>query len=81
MIDYENSLNPYADVRQEIEMASSLALKNVKPDETILNAAKEFESRGIKPRDSIHLACALKGKAEYFLTCDDKLIKEHLLLI
>ena|SRR3989338_2243315 len=75
MIDYENSLNPYDDVRQEIEMAASLAFKNITPDEAILNAAKEFESNGIKPRDSIHLACALNGKAEYFLTCDDKLIK------
>ncbi|MBI5049245.1 MAG: PIN domain-containing protein [Deltaproteobacteria bacterium] len=75
MIDYENSLNPYDDVRQEIEMAASLAFKSITPDEAILNAAKEFESNGIKPRDSIHLACALNGKAEYFLTCDDKLIK------
>lgn len=75
MIDYENSLNPYADVKQEIEMAAPLAFKNITPDETILSAAKEFESKGIKPRDSIHLACALKGGAEYFLTCDDKLIK------
>jgi predicted nucleic acid-binding protein len=75
MIEYENSLNPYDDVRQEIEMAASLAFKNITPDETILSAAKELESKGVKPRDSIHLACALKGKAEYFLTCDDKLIK------
>lgn len=75
MIDYENSLNPYEDVWQEIEMAASLAVENVTPDESVLTAAKEFESKGIKPRDSIHLACALKGKAEYFLTCDDKLIR------
>ena len=80
MIDYENSLNPYDDVRQEIEMAASLAFKNITPDEAILNAAKEFESNGIKPRDSIHLACALNGKAEYFLTCDDKLIKRASML-
>lgn len=75
MIDYENGLNPYDDVRQEIEMAASLAIESVTPDESVLTAAKEFESKGIKPRDSIHLACALKGGAEYFLTCDDKLIK------
>jgi predicted nucleic acid-binding protein len=75
MIDYESSLNPYEDVRQEIEMAASLAVESVTPDESVLTAAKEFESKGIKPRDSIHLACALKGKAEYFLTCDDKLIR------
>ncbi len=80
MIDYENSMNPHDDIRQEIEMAASLAVKNVAPDETVLNAAKEFESKGIKPRDSMHLACALKGKAEYFLTCDDKLIRKALAL-
>lgn len=68
MIDYENSMNPHDDIRQEIEMAASLAVKNVAPDETVLNAAKEFESKGIKPRDSMHLACALKGEADYFLT-------------
>lgn len=75
MIDYENGLNPYDDVRQEIELAASLAIESVTPDESVLTAAKEFESKGIKPRDSIHLACALNGGAEYFLTCDDKLIK------
>mgnify|MGYP001607506087 CR=1 FL=1 len=76
MVDYENSLNPYDDVRQEIEMAASLAFESITPDEPVLNVAKEFESKGIKPRDSMHLACALKGKAEYFLTCDDKLSKK-----
>lgn len=75
MIDYENSLNPYDNVWQEIKMAASLAVESVTPDEFILTAAKELESKGIKPRDSIHLACALKGRAEYFLTCDDKLLK------
>ncbi len=76
IIDYENSLNPYDDVRQEIAMASSLANETVVPDEFIAVKAKEFEAIGIKPRDAVHLACALKGGAEYFLTCDDKLIKK-----
>ncbi len=80
MIDYENSLNPYEDVLQEIEMAASLAGESVTPDESVLTAAKEFESKGIKPRDSMHLACALKGEADYFLTCDDKLIRKAAVL-
>lgn len=75
MIDYENSLNPYDDVRLEIGMAASLAKELINPDEFILSTAKELESKGIKPRDALHLACALRGGAEYFLTCDDKLIK------
>jgi predicted nucleic acid-binding protein len=76
MIDYENSLNPYNDVRQEIKMASALANETVVPDDFIAAKAREFETIGIRPRDAIHLACALKGEAEYFLTCDDKLIKK-----
>ena len=74
MIDYENSLNPYNDVRQEIEMASALANETVVPDDFIIAKAREFETIGIRPRDAIHLACALKGEAEYFLTCDNKLL-------
>lgn len=42
----------------------------------ILVTAKDLELTGIKPRDAMHLACAVKGKADYFLTCDDKLIKK-----
>lgn len=57
-------------------MASSLANNMVTHDEIVYNMAREFESKGTKPRDSLHLACAVKGNADYFLTCDDKLIKK-----
>jgi len=77
MIDYENSLNPdNNDVRQEIDMASALANDTVVPNDFIVAKARGFETIGIRPRDAIHLACALKGEAEYFLTCDNKLIKK-----
>ena len=76
MLEFENSLNPYEDIRIEIEMASSLASEKIKTGEDILTAAKNFESKGIKPRDAMHLACAIKGRADYFLTCDDKLIRK-----
>lgn len=75
MIDYENSLNPYNNIRSEIWMASSIANETITPDESVLAIARSFEAKGIKSRDALHLACALKGEAEYFLTCDDKLIK------
>ncbi|MCF6153741.1 MAG: PIN domain-containing protein [Candidatus Brocadia sp.] len=78
MIDYENSLNPYNDVRQEIEMAFALANETIVPNDFIVAKAREFEALGIRPRDALHLACALKGEAEYFLTCDNKLIKKAL---
>ena len=76
MLEFENSLNPYDDVRMEIEMTSKLASEYVNMSDGILEAAKEMESVGVKPRDAIHLACALKGKTDWFLTCDDKLAKK-----
>lgn len=76
IIDYENSLNPYDDVRQEVEFLSSLASKSILPSDTIVTQAKKFESRGMKSRDALHIACALEAGADYFLTCDDKLINK-----
>lgn len=80
MLEFENSLNPYEYIRMQIQMASSLASEKIKMGDDILAAAKNLESKGIKPRDAIHLACAIKGKSEYFLTCDDKLIKKAKLI-
>lgn len=76
MLEFENSLNPNEDIRTEIVMASSLSSENINTTDAILARAKDLESKGVKPRDSIHLACAVKGKADYFLTCDYKLIKK-----
>lgn len=76
IIDYENSLNPYDDVRQEVGLLSSLASKTILPSDTIVTQAMKFESRGMKPRDALHIACALEAGADYFLTCDDKLINK-----
>lgn len=76
IIDYENSLNPYDDVRQEVEFLSSLASKSILPSDTIVTQAKKFEYKGMKSRDALHVACALAAGADYFLTCDDKLINK-----
>ena len=38
--------------------------------------ARLFIKTGIKPMDALHLASASWKKADYFCTCDDKLIKK-----
>ena len=80
MLEFENSLNPDEDIKVEIQMASSLALELINMTDDILIAAKSLESKGIKPRDAIHVACAIKGGADFFLTCDDKLIRKSQLI-
>lgn len=54
----------------------SIARENVVADAVIEKRAQEFEKFGIKPMDSLHLASAEAGQAEYFCTCDDKLLKK-----
>lgn len=36
-----------------------------------------MERIGIKPLDALHLASAEAAAADYFLTCDDRLIKRY----
>ncbi|MBK5277056.1 MAG: PIN domain-containing protein [Desulfuromonadales bacterium] len=80
MIDFENSLNPYQDNRLEITMMLSIAGGWIGPDERIRENGKRYEKAGIKPRDAIHLACAVHARADFFITCDDKLAKRAKLM-
>lgn len=76
MIDYENYLNPHDDVKEEVQLASSMAKNYITADEQILRTARIFEDKGIKARDAIHLSCATYENIDYFITCDDRLIKK-----
>ncbi len=80
MIDFENSRNPYQDNRLEISMMSSIATYFIGPNKEIRESGKHFEKLGIKPRDALHLACAVNGGADFFITCDDKLAKRAKLM-
>jgi predicted nucleic acid-binding protein len=39
------------------------------------NRAAKFLQFGIKPLDALHLALAEAGRADYFCTCDDRLLR------
>jgi predicted nucleic acid-binding protein len=80
MIDFENSRNPYQDNRLEISMMSSIAAYFIGPNKEIRERGKHFEKSGIKPRDALHLACAVHAGADFFITCDDKLAKRAKLM-
>lgn len=44
-------------------------------NDRIEKRAKEFNKRGIKPLDALHLSSSEEIKADYFCTCDDKLLR------
>ena len=52
------------------------AAEVVQVDMTIQNRAKQLVSRRVMALDALHLASAEAGKADYFCTSDDKLLKK-----
>jgi predicted nucleic acid-binding protein len=54
-----------------LDIAGETIIVNRKIEER----AREIEKSGIKAMDALHLASAERGRAEYFCTCDDKLLK------
>jgi len=50
---------------------------NVCQDELIRDLAKEIKIKcRLSSRDALHIASACNAKVDYFLTCDDELVKK-----
>ena len=45
-----------------------------KENDEIILSAEGYMKKGLKSKDALHVACAVKAKCDYFLTTDDKLI-------
>lgn len=48
----------------------------VTTDETLRERAREIAQRGIAPLDALHLASAERAGADWFLTCDDRMLRK-----
>jgi predicted nucleic acid-binding protein len=76
MLDYENSLNPQEERKEWAELLSHLCIHTIVPSPGILALARALiKSVKIKPRDALHVACAETGRCDYFVTCDDNLVR------
>jgi len=81
ILEFENSENPYKEKRESIIEWRSISTKNIKPTEKIRKYANELQNLyGIKPKDSLHIACAIEAKCEYFLTTDKILMRKAMKL-
>ena len=76
MLGYENSLNPYEARREGVELLSRLCTITIVPSADVSRLAERIiKNSAVKPRDALHLACAETAVCDYFITCDDALIK------
>ena len=73
----ETSLCPFPVRKYEALRLAALCNKRLGPKKEIYQLARSFQdSSSLGAKDAVHLACAVESKADYFLTCDDRLIRQ-----
>jgi predicted nucleic acid-binding protein len=74
ILEIENSQNPHDERRIAIQKWKNLSTIKIVENTEVLANANQLLKFGIKPKDALHVASAVEGKADYFLTTDDKLL-------
>jgi len=76
ILEYENSKNPFQERQEQIIKWKKYAITDIGENTEIIKTALLLNSKGLQKMDSLHIACAVFAKADYFLTTDDKVIKK-----
>lgn len=75
-LDFEVYENPDPYQRKAVQETLAKASIHVIIDHRVAQRAAEFRSLGIKDIDALHLAAAEAANADYFCTCDDRLLRK-----
>jgi hypothetical protein len=76
MMDFENDANPFEDRRISISVWRRLAAVDISASEGVLSRARRIHLMGFKPKDSIHLSCAIEAGSSIFFTTDTGILKK-----
>jgi predicted nucleic acid-binding protein len=74
ILEVENAYNPHDERRDTIIKWKKIANLHIIETESILSNARKLAQSGVKTKDALHVASAIEGKANYFLTTDDQLL-------
>lgn len=77
VLAFENDNNPFRPRKQWVNYCINYAKLHQTVNENIKQRAKQLEQNGIKSMDALHLSCAEAMNCNYFLSCDDRLIKRY----
>ena len=75
ILDYENNRNPYQERKDRINGWKKYAIVDIQESHELIEMANSLNEKGFPKIDSLHMACAIISKCEYFLTTDDKVLK------
>ena len=72
----ENSDNPFDERRKSISRWKQFARIKVIETENLLENAENLLKFGLRAKDALHIASAIEGKAQFFLTTDDGILRK-----
>jgi predicted nucleic acid-binding protein len=77
VVSYENSRNPFFERQNWVKQIMGMASEHRQVNEPIRERARQLESQGVKALDALHLACAESAGVNFFVTCDDRLLRRY----
>jgi len=80
ILDYENSKNPFQERKEQIGGWKKYAEQDIHENAKLTGFADTLNKKGFQKLDSLHIACAIFMKCDYFLTTDDSILKKAALL-
>ena len=76
ILDFENDANPFEDRRISISPWRSLASVDVSESEEIVARAERLSDIGFKPKDALHVSCAIAANCTVFLSTDKGIVSK-----
>jgi predicted nucleic acid-binding protein len=74
-LEYEAARNPHPARKAYALNVCGKAGRLVRLSQAVEQRAQAFHQAGLKPLDALHLAFAVEAGADYFCTCDDRLLR------
>jgi len=77
VLDYENNDNPFEERRVKIAEWEAYAAEKIELTDTVIEKARDYMSVGLRQKDAAHIACAVHGGGDYFITVDKKILNKR----
>ena len=75
-LEYEMDQMPNVERQARAREMLNLAIQTLELVDAVETEAEKRVRSGLRPLDALHVAFASWGQADYFCTCDDKLLKK-----
>jgi predicted nucleic acid-binding protein len=76
VLDYEISFNPFPDRKTQIQKWKNIAKVDINVSDRVVKRGNEIMLKNIKPKDALHISCAIEAQCQYFITTDKKLLNK-----